>query len=56
MVKGTGHFVLDGTRFEFQQGDVFFVAAGAEHHFEDFSDDFATWVIFYGPAGGERDA
>jgi hypothetical protein len=21
--------------------------------FEDFSDDFATWVIFYGPPGGE---
>jgi hypothetical protein len=25
-----------------------------EHHFENFSDDFATWVIFYGPDGGEK--
>jgi hypothetical protein len=24
------------------------------HRFEDFTDDFATWVIFYGPEGGER--
>jgi len=21
--------------------------------FEEFSDDFATWVMFYGPEGGE---
>ena len=24
------------------------------HRFEEFSDDFATWVMFYGPEGGER--
>jgi len=24
-----------------------------EHRFEKFSDDFATWVIFYGKEGGE---
>jgi hypothetical protein len=22
---------------------------GGRHGFEDFSDDFAIWVIFYGP-------
>jgi hypothetical protein len=27
---------------------VLFVPAGMIHHFEKFSDDFATWVIFYG--------
>jgi hypothetical protein len=26
-----------------------------EHRFEAMSEDFATWVMFYGPAGGERD-
>jgi hypothetical protein len=26
-----------------------------EHRFEDPSDDFGTWVMFYGPEGGERD-
>jgi hypothetical protein len=30
-----------------------FVAAGAEHHYEDFSDDLALWRIFYGRRGGE---
>jgi hypothetical protein len=24
-----------------------------EHRFEEFSDDLAVWVIFYGPEGGE---
>ena len=26
-------------------------AAGVR--FENFSDDFVTWVVFYGPPGGE---
>jgi hypothetical protein len=25
------------------------------HRFEEFSADFATWVMFWGPKGGERD-
>ena len=29
------------------------IAAGTEHRFEDFSDDLAVWVVFYGPDGGE---
>lgn len=28
--------------------------AGTEHAFADFSDDFATWVIFWGPEGGQK--
>ncbi|MGI9388097.1 MAG: cupin domain-containing protein [Methyloligellaceae bacterium] len=53
VAKGSGQCLLDGSRFSFQQGDVIFAAAGVEHCFEDFSDDFATWVLFYGPIGGE---
>ncbi len=34
-------------------GDAIFVAAGAVHRFVDFSDDFQTWVVFWGPEGGE---
>ena len=34
-------------------GDVLFVRAGAEHRFYDFTPDFETWVIFWGPKGGE---
>lgn len=35
-------------------GDLLFVPAGMSHHFEEISDDFTVWVIFYGPPGGER--
>lgn len=35
-------------------GDVLFVPAGDPHFFFDMSADFATWVIFWGPRGGER--
>jgi uncharacterized RmlC-like cupin family protein len=29
-------------------GDVLFVPAQVPHCFESFSDDFQTWVIFFG--------
>ena len=41
-------------RVSFGPGDALFVPAGTVHRFEEFSDDFATWVVFYGPEGGER--
>jgi len=34
---------------------MLFVAAGEEHRFTEFTDDFATWVFFYGPEGGEAE-
>ena len=40
-------------RHRFDSGDILFVAAGVEHHYEDFSDDLALWRIFYGRRGGE---
>jgi uncharacterized RmlC-like cupin family protein len=40
-------------RTPFRAGDVLFVCAGVPHRFENFSADFATWVFFYGPEGGE---
>lgn len=55
VIAGCGHFINDGVRHAFSAGDSIFVAAGVEHRFETFSDDFATWVIFYGPQGGEHD-
>jgi quercetin dioxygenase-like cupin family protein len=30
-------------------GALLFVAAHEVHRFEEFSDDFAVWVVFYGP-------
>ena len=54
VIAGSGVFVLGDTRRPFEAGEVLIAAAGAVHRFEDFSDDFATWVFFYGPEGGER--
>jgi mannose-6-phosphate isomerase-like protein (cupin superfamily) len=53
IVKGRGVLVHDGKRDSFEAGDAMFVAAGTEHRFEDFSEDLAVWVVFYGPRGGE---
>lgn len=54
VVSGTGYFVNGESREPFEAGDVLFVPAGVEHRFEEFTDDFATWVMFYGPEGGEK--
>ena len=53
IASGSGIFINGDTRTEFKPGDVLFVPAKVMHRFEDFTDDFATWVIFYGPDGGE---
>lgn len=53
VASGESRFYRDGAYVRCGKGDVLFVPAGMEHRFEDFSDDFATWVIFYGPEGGE---
>lgn len=53
IVSGSGEFLNDGVRTNFRPGDFLFVPAGNAHRFENFSDDFSTWVLFYGPEGGE---
>jgi mannose-6-phosphate isomerase-like protein (cupin superfamily) len=53
VISGEGTFFNGETRHPIKPGDVLFVAAGIEHRFEDFSDDLAVWVMFYGPEGGE---
>jgi len=53
VARGSGVFCCDGARSRFAAGDALFVPAGVEHRFEDFSDDLAVWVVFYGPEGGE---
>ena len=55
VASGKGTFVRGTERIAFGPGDMLFVPARTEHRFEDFSDDFATWVMFYGPQGGERE-
>jgi mannose-6-phosphate isomerase-like protein (cupin superfamily) len=57
--SGTGT-VLSGPaedkleRRPFGPGDAIFVPAQHVHRFVDFSSDFAVWVVFWGPVGGEK--
>ena len=53
VASGTGWFVNGSHRHRFSAGDVLFVPAGVQHRFEEFGDNVAIWVIFYGPQGGE---
>jgi mannose-6-phosphate isomerase-like protein (cupin superfamily) len=54
VAQGSGEFVCRNERSKFVAGDLLFVPAGETHRFENFSEDFCAWVIFYGPEGGER--
>ena len=51
--SGSGWFFCGDDRMPFEPGEALFVPAGVVHRFEEFSDDFAAWVVFYGPTGGE---
>jgi mannose-6-phosphate isomerase-like protein (cupin superfamily) len=53
VVQGSGQFLNGGARHSFGPGDLLFVPAGVVHRFENFTDDLAVWVVFYGPEGGE---
>lgn len=54
IISGKSLFIRDTKQVSCMAGDILFVPAGMIHRFENFSEDFATWVIFYGPEGGER--
>jgi mannose-6-phosphate isomerase-like protein (cupin superfamily) len=54
VAHGSGFFRNGSERHRFAPGDVLFVPAGVLHRFEEFSDDLAVWVFFYGPEGGEK--
>ncbi|MDR3471614.1 MAG: cupin domain-containing protein [Devosia sp.] len=53
VISGSGYFIKNGERRAFAAHDAIFVESGADHHFAEFTADFATWVIFWGREGGE---
>jgi mannose-6-phosphate isomerase-like protein (cupin superfamily) len=53
IMNGEGTFYNEGQRELFGPGDLFFVNAGADHRFENFSDDLVAWYVIY---GDEKDA
>lgn len=56
VARGRSRFFDGQSRFVVEPGSVIFVPAGRVHRFEDFTPDFAVWVAFYGPVGGESAA
>lgn len=56
VASGQSDVVRDGEREHVRAGDALFVRAGTEHRFEGMSDNFVTWVVFWGPEGGEEPA
>jgi mannose-6-phosphate isomerase-like protein (cupin superfamily) len=53
VAKGSGVFFDGVSRRRFQAGDMIFAPAGSRRRFEDFTEDFAVWAIFFGAEGGE---
>lgn len=47
VAQGSGELIIENERFDCAVGNAFFVPAKVEHHFENFSNDFAVWVVFF---------
>ena len=49
VATGSGRYRIEETEVAIGPGDLLFAAAHAEHGFVERSDDFAEWIVFYGP-------
>jgi mannose-6-phosphate isomerase-like protein (cupin superfamily) len=47
IARGSGKLVIGEETFAFVAGDTFFVPARVLHHFDGFTDEFATWAVFF---------
>ncbi len=47
IIGGTGEIIIEDEQFSCETGDAFFVPAKTPHHFENFTEDFATWAVFF---------
>ncbi len=50
VIAGSAALDIDGVEHDCAIGDALFVPAHAPHHFVRISEDFATWVVFWGEA------
>jgi len=48
VAAGKGRYRVEDTVTDVAAGDVLFCAAHVPHGFEDITDDFCVWVLFYG--------
>ena len=49
VASGTARYRWEGGETTIGPGDIMFAAARTEHGYDQFSDDFSVWVVFYGP-------
>jgi quercetin dioxygenase-like cupin family protein len=49
VAAGSGRYRVEESVTDVGPGDLLFCAAQVAHGFEDISDDFSVWVLFYGP-------
>src|SRR6185437_879645 len=49
VAAGSGRFRVGEQVHAVTPGDLLYAAAHETHRFEEFSPDFAVWVVFYGP-------
>ena len=49
IISGSGDLRMNDDVVQFKTGDLLIVPQDAVHRFENFTNDFATWVVFYGP-------
>ena len=54
IIEGHRKFEMGDEIVSFGPGDFLFVPAGPPHRFTDFDGTMSTWVMFYGPDGGEN--
>jgi len=47
IVSGKGELIIGEDKFSCEGGDAFFVPKLVKHHFENFTEDFATWAVFF---------
>ena len=49
VASGTARYRVEELVTDVGPGDLLFASAHAPHGFEEYSDDFAIWIGFYGP-------
>lgn len=47
IVRGSADLIVENEMFSCSVGDAFYVPALKNHHFENFTGDFATWAVFF---------
>jgi mannose-6-phosphate isomerase-like protein (cupin superfamily) len=49
VAAGSGRYRVEDKVTDVGAGDLLFCAAHVAHGFQDISEDFCVWVLFYGP-------